>query len=147
MELTHARHTRRAGAQPRADGSSGDAIVGVVALEGAAGGFSGGATCGDGDFEEVDGGSSVDTFLAEVEAGDGGDRRLRAALERELDGRRRRRFGWLRRRFGWLRRRVAIGGFGVPAVVLGLVATAAATTGTLVAVNATSVFQSDRRRA
>jgi hypothetical protein len=32
-------------------------------------------------------------------------------------------------RFGWLRRKVTIGGFGMPIVVLGAIATAAAATG------------------
>jgi hypothetical protein len=55
-----------------------------------------------------------------------------------------------RRRAGrysrWLRRKVAIGGFGVPVAVLGVVgvaATAAAATGVVVAVNARTVFEND----
>ena len=70
------------------------------------------------------------------EAGDAGDYRLRAALERETTGGR-------RRRFAWIRRKVAIGGFGVPGVVLGVLATAAAATGALMAVNATTIFRTN----
>lgn len=74
------------------------------------------------------------------EAGDAGDRRMRSALDREIaDGR--------PARFGWLRSRIAIGGFGVPVVLLGLVATAAAATGALVAVNATAIFQNNPQAA
>jgi hypothetical protein len=70
------------------------------------------------------------------EAGDAGDYRLRATLEREMAGGQRR---WL----GWIRRKVAIGGLGVPGVVLGVVATAAAATGALMAVNATTIFKTN----
>lgn len=74
------------------------------------------------------------------EDGDAGARRVRAALEREITG-------GQRRRFGWTRSRIAVGGFGIPAVLLGVVATAAAATGALVAVNATSIFQNNPQTA
>lgn len=74
------------------------------------------------------------------EADDAGDDRLRVALERETTGGR-------RRRFAWVRRKVAIGGFGVPGVLLGVVATAAAATGALVAVNATTIFTTNPQAA
>jgi hypothetical protein len=50
-------------------------------------------------------------------------------------------------RFGWLRRKVTIGGFGMPIVVLGAIATAAAATGAVVAVNATTVFENNPQQA
>jgi hypothetical protein len=74
------------------------------------------------------------------EAGDAGDYRLRAAVERETAGGR-------HRRFAWIRRKVAIGGVGVPGVVLGVVATAAAATGALMAVNATTIFKTNPQAA
>lgn len=74
------------------------------------------------------------------EAGDAADHRVRGALDRETTAGR-------RQRFPWIRRKLAIGGLGVPAVVLGAVATAAAATGALVVVNATSVFQNNPQAA
>lgn len=50
------------------------------------------------------------------------------------------------RRFGWLRRRVGVGGISVPVVVLGVVATAAAATGSLIAVSATTLFEKNPQR-
>lgn len=52
-----------------------------------------------------------------------------------------------RHRLKWLRSKVAIGGFGVPVVALGVVATAAAATGALVAVNATTIFENNPQQA
>lgn len=69
------------------------------------------------------------------EAGDTGEDRLRSVLERETAGR--------RRRFAWLHRKVRFAGFGVPGMMLGVVATAAAATGALVAVNATTIFRTN----
>ena len=72
------------------------------------------------------------------DAGDGGDRRLRLALEREMARQ-------PSQRRGWTRRRIKIGGFAVPPVaLLAVVATAAAaTTAAVVTLSATNVFQDD----
>lgn len=70
------------------------------------------------------------------EAGDAGEQIVRQRLDRELSA-------GPAPRLGWLRRKVAVGGFGVPVVVLGVVATAAAATGTIVATSATSLFQAN----
>jgi hypothetical protein len=70
------------------------------------------------------------------EMDDGGDCRVRSALEREMAGR--------TRSLGWARRRMGLGGFAVtPVVALAIAATAAAATTAAIAISATSVFQQD----
>jgi len=70
------------------------------------------------------------------ELGDAGDRRVRTVWEREIASGR-------RPRFGWMRRKIMIRGFGItPALLFAVVASAAAAaTGAIVAVNATTIFQ------
>ena len=70
------------------------------------------------------------------EPGDAGDRRVRTVWEREIASGR-------RPRFVWMRRKIMIRGFGItPALLFAVVASAAAAaTGAIVAVNATTIFQ------
>lgn len=70
------------------------------------------------------------------EADDAGEHMVRERLARKLSG-------GSPSRFGWLGRKITVGGLGVPVVVLGVVATAAAATGTIVATGAAGLFQAN----